>query len=339
MKKIGNIEILPTIVASETLLNRSSSANVIRFFYAAYSLLYVALESQDGDPVPHIDADSIKAHLAELLNQLSDTELQNLRRIGIDGNQVNADQWSKAKESKALMIVLWEFPYFTDCLLNIHPLASIAIKSFEVLNGTEISTANFIKAKQWLDSINRQRWSRAQTMSEQQSGVSNLGTSSELLLEKAFTTKLDDCNFFKTTSHKIQSYGDFVLMCLPNNLWLSVKSNFARERLLASGYTTDIIGVGFFTSKEEFTSKSKIRNLQRVGFLAMYLPNIPISDEQIQNNLNTYDEVMEYYNSAGNNPPLNINGSPFIRSLNNLDADMGRLLAETNIAMRTTLDF
>ena len=82
---------------------------------------------------------------------------------------------------------------------------------------------------------------------------------------------------------------------MPNNLWLSVKSNFARERLLASGFTTDIIGVGFFESAKEFTGKIRIRNFQRAGFLAMYCPDVPVNQEQIDNQITTYDLIVKRY--------------------------------------------
>jgi hypothetical protein len=218
-------------------------------------------------------------------------------------------------------------------------LAPIAIKSSEVYLNLTIDSTNFITAKQFIDQINRHRWTRPQNDSEQQSGVSNLGGVSELLLEIAMNQLIDGLNFFKTNNQQVQSYGDFVLMCLPNNLWLSVKSNFARERLLASGYTTDILGVGFFTSKDEFTSKAKIRNFQRVGFLAMYLPDIPVSEIQVTNNTNTYDEVMEFYAANGINLPININGTLFLRRLSNLHADISAILAITDISNRTTLSF
>ncbi len=110
-------------------------------------------------------------------------------------------------------------------------------------------------------------------------------------------------------------------------------------RVNTSGYTTDILGVGFFTSKDEFTSKAKIRNFQRVGFLAMYLPDIPVSEDQVNNNTNTYDEVMAFYAANAINLPININGTQFLRPLSGLHADISSILAIADVSNRTTLSF
>jgi hypothetical protein len=286
---------------------------------------------------PHIDFDSLKVEVKLILDNLNELQIRKLRTFA--KSTIAATEWKKAPENKSLMVFLSVFPAMANLISNVHLLAPIAIASAEIHLGISINTANFIQAKQFIDRLNRERWTRQQTDNEQQAGVSNLGGVSETLLEMAMENLIDQTNFFKISNQKVQSYGDFVLMCLPNNLWLSVKSNFARERLLASGYTTDILGVGFFTSKDEFTSKSKIRNFQRVGFLAMYLPDVPVSEEQVANNTNTFTEVTEYYHSHQISMPLNINGTPFIRSLSNLHNDVSQILAISDISNRTTLDF
>ena len=143
--------------------------------------------------------------------------------------------------------------------------------------------------------------------------------------------------FFKVDHSQVQSYGDFVIMCLPNNLWISVKSNFARERLLASGFSTDIIGVGFFEDPTEFSSYVKIRNFQRAGFLAMYCPDIAVTTKQVQNNTSTYEEVIKAY--TGRDMPLNINGKPFIRPLSHLKKHLDKLLVEQDVRRRFIVDF
>ena len=128
-------------------------------------------------------------------------------------------------------------------------------------------------------------------------------------------------------------------MCLPNNLFISVKSNFARERMLASWYNTDIIGAGFFEKYTEFTSHVKNRNLQRAGFLAMYCPDVAVNDKQEQNNTSTYDEIVEFYRENKTEMPKNINGTDFIRKLSNLEADIGVLLNQNDIRKRVTVKF
>ena len=306
------------------------------FFLPTYHSLYLLIDPSSTQ-YPHIDFDTYKITIASVLDTLTDEQVKKLRKLG--DNDISKSEWDKARENKAMLVFLWNFPEFANLLNNIHLLASVAIKSSEFYLNIQINSTNFIAAKQFIDQINRQRWTRNQTTNEQQSGVSNLGGVSESLLEMAMEQLIDGVNFFKTNNQKVQSYGDFVLMCLPNNLWMSVKSNFARERLLASGYTTDILGVGFFTSKDEFTSQSKIRNFQRVGFLGMYLPDIPVSEDQIINNTNTYQEVQHYYQSNGINLPININGTLFLRPLSTLHADISKILSINPVSNRTTLGF
>jgi len=270
-----------------------------------------------------------------MLSKLSIEQVTAVRGSG--HTALSKQEWNKSPENKAMQVFLWNFPEFSNLLFNIHLLAPVVLRSTEIYLGISIDAANFIQAKQFIDQINRERWNRPQSKSEQQSGVSNLGGVSEQLLEAAFGAMIDNVNFFKNTNQQVQSYGDFVMVCLPNNLWISVKSNFARERFLASGFTTDILGVGFFTDKDEFTSASKIRNYQRVGFLALYLPDVSVSEEQRIANTNTYSEVVEYYTVNNINLPLNINGTTFLRPLSSIYSDLAKILAISDLKNRTTL--
>lgn len=288
--------------------------------------------------LPHIDINLVLHEVDRLLQTLSNEQELKLRLLKVRGKATSKTDWVKSKERSALMKFFWIYPQFANTVKNFHLYAHVSIRAVEAYLGEQISTHNFVQAKAYIDRINTQKWDREQTRDERQSGVSNLGGISELLLEKALDDLIDSTNFFKTNDPKVKSYGDFILMCLPNNLWISVKSNFARERLLASGYTTDIIGVGFFTDKKEFTSKSKIRNFQRVGFLAMYLPNIPITDDQIANGTTTYQEVVNHFGGV-EALPRNINGTSFIRSLSELNSDLSNLLSVCDISSRTTIDF
>jgi len=304
------------------------------FFTPVYKHLFFLINS-NSPKYPHIDFDLQKPAIKVILDGLNPNQINILRTLG-HGN-FNPREWNKSPENKAMQAFLWNFPEFANLLNNIHLLAPVAIKSTEIYLGTPIDASNFINAKQFIDQINRERWTRPQETSEQQSGVSNLGGVSELLLETALGGMIDGINFFRNTNQQVQSYGDFVLMCLPNNLWISVKSNFARERFLASGFTTDILGVGFFTEKEEFTSISKIRNYQRVGFLAIYLPDVPVSEVQNRSNSNTYSEVLDFYNTSRTALPLNINGTAFLRPLSSIHTDLTKVLSISDPRNRTTL--
>lgn len=248
-------------------------------------------------------------------------------------------KFSPKNKRDLLLLLISYFPQFALLIKNFHLSAYTSIMVAELILKEKIDVTNFVQAKKYIDIINKIKWDRPQTDNEKQSGVSNLGSVSEKLLEKAFDTLIDGTNLFKTTSQEIQSYGDFVLMCLPNNLWISVKSNFARERLLASGYTTDILGVGFFTDSKEFTSYSKVRNFQRVGFLAMYLPDIALTEMQDANTTSTYDEVIHKFKELGKALPKNINGTDFYRPLSQIYKDLQQLLAQSDISKRTTISF
>ncbi len=330
--KILNLSITPP----NQLQNELNLPIWDEFFYSIYEMLYQKIDP-NSNQYPHINFDNLKNSIATILGLLTENQVKVLRTFG--SSTLSKPEWDKAPENKAMMVFCWNYPEFANLLNNIHLLSLVSIKAAEKCLQIKVDAANFIYAKQFIDKINKQKWTRPQTTNEQQSGVSNLGGVSESLLEMAMDKLIDGKNFFKTNNQKIQSYGDFVLMCLPNNLWLSVKSNFARERLLASGYTTDILGVGFFTSKDEFTSQSKIRNFQRVGFLAMYLPDIPVSEDQVINGTNTYQEVQDFYNQNNINLPLNINGTFFLRPLSGLNQDLFGILSIADINNRTTLGF
>jgi len=327
-----NLSILPP----NQIQNDSNLPLWNEFFHPIYQQLFQLIDPS-APHYPHIDFDSFKNNVETILRVLNEEQIKSLRKLG-NGN-IGKAEWLKAPEHRAMMVFFWSYPEFANLLTNIHLLSDISIKAAETCLQIKIDATNFINAKQFIDKINRERWVRRQTFSEEQSGNSNLGGVSETLLEMAMNKLIDGVNFFKTTNNKIQSYGDFVLMCLPNNLWLSVKSNFARERLLASGYTTDILGVGFFEEKDEFTSLSKIRNFQRVGFLAMYLPDIPVSEAQVTAGTNTFQEVHEFYETNNINLPLNINGTPFLRPLSGLHQDLSKILDVVDISNRTTIGF
>ena len=194
--------------------------------------------------------------------------------------------------------------------------------------------------KAYTNELYKRTWNRTLNESEKNSGVSTVGEISEKLVEGAFSGLIDNINFFNSKGNDaVKSYGDFVLMCLPNNLWLSVKSGYSRERLLASGFSNDILGVGFFEDFEEFTSESKNRNLKKVGFLAIYCPDIPVSRDQIEKETNTYDLIKDHFKMQNKEMPKNINGKDFIRKLSSIKDDLGLLLKEKDIKKRTTIGF
>ena len=203
----------------------------------------------------------------------------------------------------------------------------------------EININNFIEIKFQTNKSHQCSWTRDLNESENQSEASTLGDVSEKLVEGALKNLIGQ-SFFKTKGMPdVNSYGDFVLLCLPNNLWLSIKSGFSRERLLASGFSSDIIGIGFFQDYSEFISAPKNRNLKKVGFLAIYCPDFPVAEEQKLQKTNTFKQVKDFYSKSGMNMPLNVNRNQFIRKLSFLHFDLGKLLKESDIKKRSTVDF
>ena len=328
MKCIENIVLQPEAECEWDDLEETEG-----FYRPLYALLYTGLPNHGR--LMSLDWDDFKERAEGLYNALSHEVQRRLRKsVG-----TAPTDYRKNPHQKLAWMFANRFPAFGAVLKHVHLNADILLKTVALLMEEDVGAENFIRFKTKIDALNRLAWTRTQTDSESQSGVSNLGTISETLLERALADLIDGSRFFKTSNQEIQSYGDFVLMCLPNNLWLSVKSNYARERLLASGYTTDILGVGFFTDYREFTSKAKIRNFQRVGFLAMYLPDVPVSRDQQEAERSTYEEVREFYQRQNHEMPKNINGTDFLRPLSGLYNDLAALLEEENIQNRTTIKF
>ncbi|MCP4914985.1 MAG: hypothetical protein GY909_17845 [Oligoflexia bacterium] len=259
--------------------------------------------------------------------------------LRLNGKKMTTAEWDKEPVRKAIVLFLCQYPSFGFFIKNLHTDVELNIKNAEQWYGENVNTENFLEIKKKVDRLNELRWNRDQLKNESQSGVSILGSISEALIEIAMESLIDGKTFFRSQHQDVKSYGDFVLMCLPNNLWLSVKSNFARERLLASGFTSDIIGVGYFTDFKEFTSQTKIRNFIKVGFLAMYMPDIPITPDQIKNGLSTYDEVQSYYKERNMPFPSNINGKPFLRPLTDLFGNLKSLIQIEDTSKRTIVNF
>jgi len=204
------------------------------------------------------------------------------------------------------------------------------------LDEKNVTVSNISKVKPKTRHNDKLRWPNGRrSLSSKQAGVSILGAQSEYLIQQIMIDLVDDANLMKTPQAQISSYGDFVLMCLPNNLWFSVKSGFARERLLASGFSNDLIGVGFFEDPGEITSTTKARHLKKAGFLAVYLPDFPVSDDQIDDNTNTYDEVIRAF---GEDQIKNINGTDFFRKLSNIENHI-RALTDKDLRNRFATEF
>lgn len=229
-----------------------------------------------------------------------------------------------------------EFPELGIFPLNFNPSAKSQIQiSLKYGELEDCNVENFMTVVQLGFEISRERWNREKSIQEKNGSASTLGNFTELIVESALINLIQDYpnEFFRTSSKEVKSYGDFVVMCLPNNLWISIKSSYARERLLASGFVNDVIGVGTFIDPEEFCTDDKIRNYKKVGFLAIYLPDQPINEIQLEAQINTYDSVIAIKPDV-----RNINNQPFFRPLSTLSNDLLALL-ECEIKQRFATTF
>jgi hypothetical protein len=277
----------------------------------------------------------VYSHLSA--NPLRELNFDNWQSIISSNNQFSIQLLRAKKNLNGLLTLLPCLCFFIE---NKNCPSNAQVKAIELILQSPLSLVNVSEAKRQTNLLHIAAWSRSPTDKEKQGGVSVLGSISEKLIQTAMGSLVDGTELFKSNNNDIKSYGDFVLMALPNNLWFSVKSAFSRERLLASGYSNDLIGIGFFSDYREFTSPPKIRNFKKAGFLAIYLPDTPVNAEQYQTNTNTYDQVASHYAAPQNSLTTitNINGNPFFRKLSELGTDIAALKSRP-IHSRTTIDF
>ncbi|GGQ22727.1 hypothetical protein [Shewanella litoralis] len=280
-----------------------------------------------------------RGELADLYEQIvADVQGQYFYNCDACDEHITPDLSRKRIKTK----VLKKVPQLALFLKNIHSGAEYQVQALSMLRGEQVDFGNISDFKRDLRLRHEERWTRVLREvtgnNEVQGGVSVLGAVSEELLKRAIDIVSQSPDIFQTTQDDTKSYGDFVLMSLPNNLWFSVKSGFSRERLLASGFNNDLVGVGFFEASDEFISSHKIRNLKKAGFLAIYLPDVAVTQQQHENSTTTFTEVQDFYAKEGNVPPLNINGTAFFRKLSTLGDDIKSLL-DVELQKRSTLKF
>lgn len=131
-------------------------------------------------------------------------------------------------------------------------------------------------------------------------------------------------SFVSLNSGKLQHlkmYGDFLIPCAPHNLFVSVKSEAARERLLLSGNRLESVGFGFFNDASEFWTPSRIRLFKRWGFAAIYMPT---------DTLTTLNERLR--DNGLESAALNQNGRALYRDLEEFGHEM------RSVAGRSTFD-
>lgn len=117
-------------------------------------------------------------------------------------------------------------------------------------------------------------------------------------------------NMNKGRMRELKAFGDILIPCAPTNLIISVKSESARERLLYSANMIEGIGFGFFNQPDEFWSELRIKMYKRMGFTAIYMPDV------------THTQIITHLQHNGRNTPLNINGTDLYRPISQFGQDM-----------------
>ena len=313
--------------------------NILNWDNGFYQTVYEALLSclKDGECVPHINADQFKKFDFYSLA----VKAQSVKGSGITKSDLNLSKKSEdieeEKNAIALQLFFRRYPEFVTFIQNCRIKGNIAIDNAEKITGVKTNLQNFIELKQITSELYKMRWQRRENDSEAQASVSNLGNTSEGLLKRAFDSA-DLTDLRKVQSPEISSYGDFVLPCLPNNLWISVKSDYSRERLLASGYSNDILGATFLVDASEI-SATLTRNMMKAGFLALYIPDVPVNPDQLKNNENTYEQFLIQRKKNKLPLPLNINGTAFVRKLSKLGDDLKNFIGDKDFDKRFTSTF
>lgn len=113
--------------------------------------------------------------------------------------------------------------------------------------------------------------------------------------------------------------GDYAITGLPFNLYVSVKSYYARERLIASGTgqgAAPIIGYGLFKDEGEWSPK-RVHQYRHRGFVAVYMPTA------------LYTALSQ---KVGRGYPatdiLNIYNRPLLRDINDFANDLSNVVQQ-----------
>ncbi len=127
--------------------------------------------------------------------------------------------------------------------------------------------------------------------------------------------------------------GDFAIMGSPFNLFVSVKSYYARERLIVSGTgqnAAPVIGYGLFKDSSEW-SPGRVKQYKQRGFIAIYMPR-PLYDElaaMIPTTPGLSQQQIKRYSPEKGYPATNITNiydRPFLRKIEDFGTDIANIL-------------
>lgn len=136
--------------------------------------------------------------------------------------------------------------------------------------------------------------------------VSTTGTITERICGWALDTALPN-GYYRLTGNSDKWLGDYVILGVPFNVVISVKSYKVKERLLVSGsgsLLVPTIGWGFMNDPKEFKYERLQSYLYR-GFIAIYMPNFTLKNVE-KNSLAL----------------LNVHKNKFLRPIENLVNDI-----------------
>lgn len=117
-------------------------------------------------------------------------------------------------------------------------------------------------------------------------------------------------------------FGDFAITGLPFNLYISVKSYSARERLIVSGTgqgAAPVIGYGLFDKPSEW-APSRVEQYKHRGFVAIYIPR------------DFYHTLASLQNVKTRATDItNIYGQPLLRSMNAFVSDIKKVVHKNSL--------
>lgn len=162
--------------------------------------------------------------------------------------------------------------------------------------------------------------------------VSVVGGVTELICETALSGVLPD-NRFGKLPQSWKWIGDFAIVGIPFNLFISVKSYKAKERLLVSGTgqnAAPVVGFGLFDDVKEW-SPDRVKQYKQRGFLAIYMPK------------NLYDEISnrneekncKYKKSKGYPATsiVNIYDRPLLRKIEDFADDVSNVCNDEDVLL------
>lgn len=126
--------------------------------------------------------------------------------------------------------------------------------------------------------------------------------------------------------------GDYAIMGSPFNLFISVKSYKAKERLIVSGTgqnAAPVVGFGLFDDSSEW-SPERVKQYKQRGFIAIYMPNILYDTlaAMTPQTSGLSKRLIKKYSPTNGYPATdikNIYDRPLLRKLEDFDKDISKV--------------